>query len=201
MISHVPVGSAPPERFEQTLERAAGARFLQAIEEARSDLLGVVVWNVNSTPKGGGVAEMLWSLLGYARGGRVDARWVTIGGNPDFFKLTKRLHNHLHGAPGDGGPLGRRGTRDLRGRRRCGRPRDGPVDPAGRHRARTRPTTGGAVRSLKDAGAMGSPQGSCGGHPGLRRTRRWIGGRAPRLRGPAVEAVSDGIRSPTTPGC
>lgn len=106
MISHVPVGSMPPERFEQILERAVGARFLQAIDEARSELRGVVVWNINSAPQGGGVAEMLRSLLGYARGVGVDARWVTIGGNPDFFKLTKRLHNHLHGAPGDGGPLG-----------------------------------------------------------------------------------------------
>ena len=30
----------------------------------------------------------------------------THDGNPDFFAITKRIHNHLHGAPGDGGPLG-----------------------------------------------------------------------------------------------
>lgn len=106
-ISQVPVGSMPPERFEQILERTAGAKFLQAIEAARSELRGVVIWNINSTSKGGGVAEMLRSLLAYARGSGVDTRWVTIGGTPDFFKLTKRLHNHLHGAPGDGGPLGK----------------------------------------------------------------------------------------------
>jgi trehalose synthase len=29
-----------------------------------------------------------------------------ISGNSDFFRVTKRLHNHLHGAPGDGGELG-----------------------------------------------------------------------------------------------
>jgi trehalose synthase len=31
---------------------------------------------------------------------------VTIGGNEDFFRVTKRLHNRLHGFAGDGGPLG-----------------------------------------------------------------------------------------------
>jgi trehalose synthase len=36
----------------------------------------------------------------------IDARWVTIGGNPEFFRITKRLHNRLHGYAGDGGPLG-----------------------------------------------------------------------------------------------
>ena len=106
MISHVPVGSMPPEHFQDVLASDTSAMFLQAVDEARRELGGVVIWNINSTPKGGGVAEMLRSLLAYARGGGVDARWVTIGGNADFFHLTKRLHNHLHGAAGDGGPLG-----------------------------------------------------------------------------------------------
>ena len=50
---------------------------------------------------------MLQSLLAYARGAGVDARWLTIGGNEEFFEVTKRLHNRLHGAPGDGGELGK----------------------------------------------------------------------------------------------
>ena len=64
------------------------------------------LWNVNSTAHGGGVAEMLRSLIGYVRGVGVDARWITIGGDPEFFRVTKRLHNRLHGYAGDGGPLG-----------------------------------------------------------------------------------------------
>ena len=48
---------------------------------------------------------MLQSLLAYARGAGVDARWLTIGGNEEFFRVTKRIHNRLHGAPGDGGRL------------------------------------------------------------------------------------------------
>jgi trehalose synthase len=35
----------------------------------------------------------------------VDTRWVVIAGNPDFFRVTKRIHNNLHGAVGDGLPL------------------------------------------------------------------------------------------------
>ena len=31
---------------------------------------------------------------------------MTISGNPDFFRVTKRIHNHLHESEGDGGPLG-----------------------------------------------------------------------------------------------
>ncbi len=52
------------------------------------------------------MAELLHSLLAYARGTGADVRWLTIAGNPDFFRVTKRIHNHLHGFDGDGGPLG-----------------------------------------------------------------------------------------------
>ena len=61
---------------------------------------------MNSTAFGGGVAEMLRSLIGYARGAGLDGRWVVVEGDDEFFVLTKRLHNRLHGAQGDGGPLG-----------------------------------------------------------------------------------------------
>ena len=67
---------------------------------------GRSVFNVNSTAAGGGVAEMLETLLAYSRGVGIQTRWVVIGGDPRFFEITKRIHNHLYGAPGDGGPLG-----------------------------------------------------------------------------------------------
>ena len=84
-----------------------------AADRARDLFAGRVIWNVNSTSRGGGVAEMLVSLLAYARGAGVNARWEVISGNPDFFALTKRIHNHLHGAPGDGGDAGRRRERGI----------------------------------------------------------------------------------------
>jgi trehalose synthase len=85
-------------------EREAGFRERAAL--ARGFLDGRTVLNVNSTAAGGGVAEMLQNLLAYARGAGVDARWVVIEGDPEFFTVTKRIHNHLYGSPGDGGPLG-----------------------------------------------------------------------------------------------
>lgn len=65
-----------------------------------------VFWHVNSTARGGGVAEILQSLLSYARGLGIDARWLVIEGTAPFFQLTKRLHHALHGAAGDDSPLG-----------------------------------------------------------------------------------------------
>jgi trehalose synthase len=104
-LTHVPVAPLPPERFRELL----GDRYSE-IEDiiARGQELfgGRAVWHVNSTARGGGVAELLQSLLAYARGGGVDTRWAVIGGNPEFFLITKRIHNHLHGAAGDGGSLG-----------------------------------------------------------------------------------------------
>lgn len=98
---------ASPERFRALLgDDYAGVE--RAIERARRVLSGRVVWHVNSTARGGGVAEMLRSLLAYALGAGVDVRWATIGGSPDFFRITKRIHNHLHGFAGDGGELGAR---------------------------------------------------------------------------------------------
>ena len=64
------------------------------------------IWNVSATAQGGGVAEMLQTLLAYVRGVYIDTRWLVLTGNPEFFTVTKRVHNMLHGEAGDGGPLG-----------------------------------------------------------------------------------------------
>jgi trehalose synthase len=77
----------------------------RGIEEGHRLLEGRIVWNVNSTARGGGVVELLRPLVGYARGAGIDARWVVIEGTPEFFAVTKRIHNRLHGSLGDGGPL------------------------------------------------------------------------------------------------
>ena len=95
-----------PARLEPLIgpERMAG--FEAVVERAQEALAGRIVWNVNSTGVGGGVAEMLQTLLAYARGGGVDARWLVIQGDPPFFAITKRIHNGLYGSLGDGGDLG-----------------------------------------------------------------------------------------------
>ncbi|MEP7160576.1 MAG: glycosyltransferase [Dermatophilaceae bacterium] len=77
-----------------------------ALSTAMAKRKGAAVWHVNSTANGGGVAEMLQVILAYWRGAGVDARWLVMEGEPSFFAATKRLHNFIHGMPGDGGTLG-----------------------------------------------------------------------------------------------
>ncbi|MFN2543050.1 MAG: glycosyltransferase [Actinomycetota bacterium] len=104
-LEQVEVGSIPFERFRSVLGDGQYDEFVARSETGRALLDGRVLWNVNSTSKGGGVAEMLTSLIRYARGAGVDARWLVIAGDDDFFEVTKRIHNRLHGSRGDDGPL------------------------------------------------------------------------------------------------
>ena len=104
-LEDVEVTPLPPERFDGVLTPERLERFRFAITRGRELLDGRTLWTVNSTARGGGVAEMLRSLVGYVRGAQLDMRWVVIPGEPDFFAVTKRLHNRLHGAD-DGAPLG-----------------------------------------------------------------------------------------------
>jgi trehalose synthase len=105
-LQHESVPAMAPERFSSVLSQREYEALLDLVTRAARELHGRVIWNVNSTAKGGGVVEMLRPLLGYCRGAGVDARWVVISGEPEFFAITKRVHNRLHGFAGDGGPLG-----------------------------------------------------------------------------------------------
>lgn len=64
------------------------------------------VWNINSTAKGGGVAEMLHAIVAYSAGMSLRIGWLVIQGDAPFFEITKRIHNYLHGVEGDAGSLG-----------------------------------------------------------------------------------------------
>ena len=56
------------------------------------------VWMVNSTARGGGVAEMLPTMISLLRQLDVKAEWAVIETDqPEFFALTKRIHNLIHG--------------------------------------------------------------------------------------------------------
>ena len=94
------------DRFSDLLPPDRIIRFADVAAEARSLTRGRVIWNINATAQGGGVAEMLQTLLAYVRGVYVDTRWLVLTGNPEFFTITKRVHNMLHGEAGDGGQLG-----------------------------------------------------------------------------------------------
>lgn len=106
-MEEVTIVARDPFRFSNVIGKERTDLFaVDAASTALEELHGRCVVNVNSTAAGGGVAEMLHVLLGYIRGIGIDTRWLVIGGNPEFFDITKRLHNHLYGGTGDGGPLG-----------------------------------------------------------------------------------------------
>jgi trehalose synthase len=103
-ITEIPVAPLPLERFRDVLDDDGFARLRALAARAEQLFEGRVVWCVNSTANGGGVAEMLRSLLAYTRGAGVNTRWIVIEGTPPFFALTKGLHNALHAAPGAKAP-------------------------------------------------------------------------------------------------
>jgi trehalose synthase len=106
LVKNVAVAKLDPRRFETVLDPDQCAGFVHRLEHAADQLAGRRLWHLNSTEQGGGVAEMLRFLLGYLNGADIDARWLVIAGNEPFFEITKRIHNLLHGQPGDGGGLG-----------------------------------------------------------------------------------------------
>ena len=64
-------------------------------------LKGKVIQNINSTSVGGGVAEILHRIVPLLKELGVDARWDLIKGGEQFFEVTKKFHNTLHGMPVD----------------------------------------------------------------------------------------------------
>jgi len=105
-LVEVPVDSFSPDRYRAVLTDEQWRAFSEGVELAMRKLTGRTVWMVNSTEQGGGVAEMLSALLPYVCGAGLDTRWLVIEGDPDFFRVTKRIHNHLHGVEGDDPALG-----------------------------------------------------------------------------------------------
>ena len=74
-----------------------GQKAVEELKRLAGQVEGRTWANVNSTMVGGGVAEMLRSVIPLARGLGVRARWFTIQGNDEFFAVTKKFHNMLQG--------------------------------------------------------------------------------------------------------
>ncbi len=79
----------------------APADQLAEVRRLADGLRGLRVVHVNSTADGGGVAEILRSMVPLMRDAGVDASWLVMPGDEGFFSITKQLHNQLQGAPGD----------------------------------------------------------------------------------------------------
>jgi len=77
----------------------AGPDAMGALERLGASLRGHRLVMVNSTATGGGVAEILRRLVPLLRAVGVDTRWYVMPGDENFYRITKTIHNALHGAP------------------------------------------------------------------------------------------------------
>jgi len=62
-------------------------------------LKGRVIQHINSTSVGGGVAEILNRMVPLLQELGIDTRWDLVKGGEQFFNVTKKFHNALHGRP------------------------------------------------------------------------------------------------------
>ena len=80
-----------------TYKSSAGAKALAEIKELAEPLRGAKVLHINATSFGGGVAEILRTEIPLLRDLGLDAEWKTLVAEPEFFAITKTIHNALQG--------------------------------------------------------------------------------------------------------
>ncbi|MDP3991827.1 MAG: glycosyltransferase [Candidatus Colwellbacteria bacterium] len=78
--------------------RVVGAEVIGGLKSFSRPLKGKRVVHINSTANGGGVAEILISLVPLQRSLGVDSRWFVVNPPAKFFEITKKFHNALQGA-------------------------------------------------------------------------------------------------------
>jgi trehalose synthase len=101
MIELVDVDTLPDlEDYAQVAQLTAAVRELRSEASVLAPrLAGRRVWMVNSTAQGGGVAEMLPRMVTLLNDLGVTTHWAVINTDrQEFFSLTKRLHNLIHGS-------------------------------------------------------------------------------------------------------
>jgi trehalose synthase len=101
-LTEVHLPELDPRRLAPLVGDGRVERLEAEAARVRSLLDGRRVINLSSTAHGGGVAEILHTLLGYVRHLGIETAWFVIEGDADFFQITKRIHNGLYGGPGDG---------------------------------------------------------------------------------------------------
>jgi trehalose synthase len=77
----------------------AGRPLTEEIRELAAPLEGLRVLHLSATAFGGGVAEILYTLIPLMNDVGIDAQWEVMLGREEFYNVTKRLHNALQGNP------------------------------------------------------------------------------------------------------
>ena len=142
------------ERLAAILPADRAARLEAAAERARATFGDRVVWHVNATAHGGGVAEMLQTLLAYGKGAGIENRWLVLDGDPHVLRDHQAAAQHA--ARGTGRRRAPRAARSARTTRRCSAPtsrswlaRVSPRDIVLLHD----PQTAGLAEGLRELGA------------------------------------------------
>jgi trehalose synthase len=78
-------------------EKYVGAETIDRIHKKAKKFSDYHIVHINSTYYGGGVAEMLSSLTLLFNSLGIKTGWRVIQGSPDFFSITKKMHNALQG--------------------------------------------------------------------------------------------------------
>ncbi len=93
MLQQVTTSQVNLEPYYGLLDEETGAD----LERLSTRLRGLKVAHLNATSMGGGVAEILRSLVPLMNGLGVQTEWFCISAEPAFFQVTKNIHNSLQG--------------------------------------------------------------------------------------------------------
>ncbi|MFC2005426.1 glycosyltransferase [Chloroflexota bacterium] len=91
-----PFSSSKPEEYTSII----GQEKIERLLKVAARLKGLQILEVNASAQGGGVAEILLSIIPFMNSLGIDAEWKVITGNPDYFECTKSMHNLLQGMDG-----------------------------------------------------------------------------------------------------
>ena len=94
-LQHVNVGTKLLGDYASIASRG----LMEQIRALAEPLAGKRVLHLSATAFGGGVAEILYTLVPLMRDAGLDAEWQIIYGQDEFFDVTKTIHNALQGDP------------------------------------------------------------------------------------------------------
>jgi len=93
-----PGAERPPQgSWLERYEHLVGSRTLHALEALARKLRGHRIVMVNTTKTGGGVAEILHRVVVILNELGIETSWEVMEGDDQFFGVTKKMHNALHG--------------------------------------------------------------------------------------------------------
>jgi trehalose synthase len=92
---------AVPSKTLADYTHICGRGLIDEIRELAEPLRGRRIVHVSATAFGGGVSEILYTLVPLMRDVGLECEWQVIYGREEFFNATKLMHNALQGAPQD----------------------------------------------------------------------------------------------------